>query len=66
MGIKLVADIVGSLFPVIFPKQEFKPKRAIGAVVAFALAVVAVQFLGLEGAESAVSVAIDIIEMTEE
>ena len=66
MSIKLIASLVGSLFPVIFPDQEFKPKRAGGVLVCFLVAVVAINWLGLEGTLQAIEVTEEFIELTEE
>ncbi len=66
MNIKLVADIVGSLFPVIFPKQEFKPKRLAGLVVCAVLVLGSVKLLGVEGTEQAIDLMEDVMEIAEE
>ena len=41
--LKLILDFVGTLFPIIFPKNEFKPKRA-----AFVFAMVIVMMFSLD------------------
>lgn len=66
MSIKLIADVVGSLFPVIFPKQQFKPKRAVGAVVAVIVVAVLTSWLGIDSTVQVLEVAEDFIELTEE
>ena len=66
MLVKTIVDVVGTLFPIIFPKQEFKPKRAVGALVSVVVAIVAINTLGIDGAETAIGLAADVIELTEE
>lgn len=66
MNIKLITQAIGTLFPVIFPKQEFKPKRLAGVVICLALAIGSVKLLGIEGTEQALEVAEEILDMTEE
>ena len=66
MSIKLIADVVGSLFPVIFPKQQYKPKRAVGAVVAVIVVAVLTSWLGIDSTVQVLEVAEDFIELTEE
>ena len=63
---KLILQAIGTLFPVIFPKQEFKPKRLVAVIVCLALSVGAVKLLGVDGAIQAIEIAEDIVEMTEE
>jgi hypothetical protein len=65
-NLKIAADIVGSLFPVIFPDQKFNGKRLAGVVLAVVLAVGSVKLLGIDGAEEAVEIAEDIMELSEE
>ena len=66
MSIKLIVQAIGTLFPVIFPKQEFKPKRLAAVIICLALAVGSVKLLGLEVTEQALEVAEEILDMTEE
>ncbi len=64
--IKLAVQAIGTLFPVIFPKQEFKPKRLIAAVLVTALAATSINFIGLENTEAALEVAEEVLELSEE
>ena len=66
MNIRLIIQAVGTLFPVIFPKQEFKPKRLAGVIVCLALAIGSVKLLGVDGTEQALEVAEDILDLSEE
>lgn len=66
MNIKLISSVIGSLFPVIFPKQEFKPKRLAGMVVAMALVIGSVKLLGTEGTADVIELVEDVMEITEE
>lgn len=66
MNIKLLANIVGSLFPVIFPKQQFKPVRLVGFVIAFIIIAGSVQLMGKDTTEDIVDIVEDVLEATEE
>jgi len=66
MNIKLISSVIGSLFPIIFPKQEFKPKRLVGVIVCIAIAIGTINLLGVEGAVQALEFAEELIELTEE
>ena len=66
MNIRLIVQAVGTLFPVIFPKQEFKPKRLAGVIICLALAIGSVKLLGVDGTNEALEVAEEILNMTEE
>ena len=62
----ILIKALGSLVPVLFPKQEFKPKRAIGAVLAIVLAFGATKFLDEGEIDTVLDTAEQIIELTEE
>ena len=66
MSIKLISNVIGSLFPIIFPKQEFKPKRLVGAVICMTTAIGAKHLLGAEEAVQALEFAEDFLNLTEE
>ena len=66
MNIRLIVQAIGTLFPVIFPKQEFKPKRLAGVIICLALAIGSVKLLGVDGTNEALEVAEEILNMTEE
>jgi len=66
MNIKLISSVIGSLFPIIFPKQEFKPKRLVGVIVCIAIAIGTINLLGVEGAVQALEFAEDFLNLTEE
>ena len=62
----LLIKSLGSLVPILFPNQEFKPKRAIGAILAIVIAITAHSFLGEDAIEDVLETAEQIIELTEE
>ena len=62
----LIVKSLGSLVPVFFPKQEFKPKRAIGTVLAIVLSIVATVYLDEGQIGTVLDTAEQIIELTEE
>ena len=66
MNIRLIVQAIGTLFPVIFPKQEFKPKRLVGVIICLALAVGSVKLLGVEATNDAIEAGKEILDMTEE
>ena len=66
MNLTVIMNVVGTLFPIIFPKQEFKPRRAVAVLVAFVVAIVAVHYLGVEGTEQAIESAGMLLELAEE
>ena len=66
MNIRLMVQAIGTLFPVIFPKQEFKPKRLAGVIICLALAIGSVKLLGVDGTNEALEVAEEILNMTEQ
>lgn len=66
MSINVIASVIGTLFPVIFPKQEFKPKRLAAVVVVVVLVVGSVKLLGVEGTAEAINLVEDVMEITEE
>lgn len=63
---KALGSIVGSLFPVIFPNQEFKPKRLIAVVVLFLVILFAGEYFGFATVENALDMVGQAIEYTEE
>lgn len=66
MGINTIINAVGTLFPIIFPKQEFKPNRLAAVLICIVLAIGSVKLLGLDDTIQAIEVAEEIIELTEE
>lgn len=66
MNIRLIVQAIGTLFPVIFPKQEFKPKRLAGVIICLVLAISSVKLLGVDGTNEALEVGKEILNMTEE
>lgn len=63
---KLILDFVGSLFPVIFPKNEFKPKRAVFVFVMSLVMMFAVDYFGAATIEQAIDLTGAAVELTEE
>lgn len=57
---------IGSLFPVIFPDQEFKPKRLLAVVVLFIMVLFAGEYFGFASVENALELTGEAIELTEE
>lgn len=66
MNIKLIANVIGSLFPIIFPKQEFKPKRLAGVVVCTAVAVGMSHFLDAGTIESVLEITEELLDLAQE
>lgn len=66
MNIKLIANVIGSLFPVIFPEQQFNPRRALGALVAFLVAILAINWIGADATVQAIEIAEEFIDLAEE
>lgn len=66
VSISAITGVIGTLFPIIFPEQEFKPKRAIGVLVAIGIAWGMVATLGVEDSIEVLEVAEEVIELTEE
>jgi hypothetical protein len=66
MSLSIVVSAIGTLFPVIFPEQEFKPKRLAGLVVCLVLAVGSVALLGVEDTIHTIEVAETLLELAEE
>lgn len=61
-----ILNFVGSLFPIVFPKNEFKPQR-LGAVLAIIVTVSAcVYFLGEDKTEFVIDKTEQVIELTEQ
>jgi len=66
MNLNFILSAVGTLFPIVFPKQEFKPNRLLGVVVAVVLVIGSIKLIGVENTEQAIELTDDIIEMSEE
>jgi hypothetical protein len=62
----MVLGFLQSLVPVIFPKNEFKPKRAVAVVILVFALLFAVDHFGNDTIEDAIDHAEQIIELTEE
>lgn len=63
---KLILDFVGSLFPIIFPKNEFKPKRAAFVFFMVIVMMFAHDYFGAATIENAIELTGSIVELTEE
>lgn len=63
---KAIGSVVGSLFPIIFPNQEFKPKRLIAVIVLFLLVLFAGEYFGFATVENALDLTGQALGMTEE
>lgn len=66
MNLKLITNVIGTLFPVIFPKQEFKPNRLIGVVIVTILVVGSVKLLGVEDTAESIELVEEVMDITEE
>ena len=64
--IKTLLRFAGSLLPIIFPNQEFKPKRLAAVVLSFVLMVSSIKLIGLDETLEALEATEDLIELTEE
>tara|TARA_R110000851_G_scaffold10998_1_gene38949 strand:+ start:835 stop:1032 length:198 start_codon:yes stop_codon:yes gene_type:complete len=63
---KVIMNFMGTLLPLVFPNQKFKPLRLGAVVVCFVIAVGSVEYMGVENTLKALEVAEDLIELTEE
>jgi len=63
---KAIGSVVGSLFPVIFPNQEFKPKRLVAVIALFVIILLAGEYFGFASVENALDMVGAAIEYTEE
>ena len=63
---RLILEFVGSLFPIIFPKNEFKPKRAAFVFVMVFLMMFAIDYFGAATVEQAIDLTGSAVELTEE
>lgn len=63
---KSIGSVVGSLFPVIFPNQEFKPKRLVAVIALFVIIILAGEYFGFSSVENALDMVGVAIEYTEE
>lgn len=63
---RLILEFIGSLFPVIFPKNEFKPKRAAFVFVMVFLMMFAVEYFGAATVEQAIDLTGNAVELAEE
>jgi len=66
MALTSILNVVGTLFPIIFPKQEFRPKRLVAVVVCTAVVVVTISLLGIEQTGQVLEFTNDLVELTEE
>ena len=64
--LKLILDFVGTLFPIIFPKNEFKPKRAAFVFAMVIVMMFAGDYFGAATIENAIDFTEDLIGLTEE
>lgn len=61
-----ILPFLGSLLPIIFPNQEFKPKRLAAVIVSFILIIGSIKIIGLDETLEAIEATEDLIELTEE
>jgi len=66
MKLKLIFDFIGTLFPIIFPKNEFKPKRAVFVLVVMFLMMFAIDHFGFVLVDQAITFTGDAVSLTEE
>ena len=62
----IILNFVGSLFPVIFPKSEFKPQRLFAVVVFSILVGIGVHFFGVDITEDMIDMTEQVVDLTEE
>lgn len=62
MQLSAILGFVGSLFPVIFPKNEFNPKNLAAVVVIMIVTVASIAFIGVDGTEAAKDIAVDLVD----
>ncbi len=65
-ALTLVIGFLQSLVPVIFPKNEFKPKRAVAVVLLFFAMLFAIERFGNDTIEHAIEHTEQVVELTEE
>lgn len=63
---KLILDFVGSLFPIIFPKNEFKPNRAVFVFAMVIVMMFAHDYFGAATIENAIELTESVVELTEQ
>ncbi|CAH9012450.1 putative TMhelix containing protein [Vibrio phage 199E37-1] len=63
---KWVLDWVQTLFPIVFPKNEFKPKRAAFVFVMVIVMMFAHDYFGAATIENAIELTGSVVELTEE
>jgi hypothetical protein len=66
MTLNILVSAIGTLFPVIFPKQEFKPKRLVAVAICLVLVIGSVKLLGVEGTAQTIEIVETLLELTEE
>ncbi len=64
--LKLILDFVGTLFPIIFPKNEFKPKRAAFVFVMVIVMMFANEYFGAATIENAIELTESVVQLAEE
>ena len=64
--IKAIGSVAGSLFPIIFPNQKFRPDRAIFVAICIIVAAYMNERFGTAGMEQAIDVTSQIVELTTE
>lgn len=66
MNLRLILNFVGTLFPIIFPKNEFKPKRAVFVFVMVVVMMFGVDYFGAATIEQAIDLTGDAVSLTEQ
>ena len=64
--LKAIGSVTGSLFPVIFPNQKFKPVRAAFVIICIIAVAYMNERFGAAGMEQAIDISSQLIELTEE
>lgn len=64
--LRLILNFIGSIFPVVFPKNEFKPKRAVFVFLMVIAMMFAIEYFGAATIDQAIDLTGDIVELTEE
>lgn len=66
MNWTIALNFIGSLFPIIFPKNEFKPKRAVFVFVMAVVMMFGVDYFGAATIEQAIDLTGDAVSLTEQ
>lgn len=65
MKLKLILDFIGTLIPVLFPQNEFQPKRFAAVVIMLILIAGGVHFFGVDVVSSIIDLSDDALDLAQ-